>query len=335
VLGCASVGSLAGFLWLADHTPSPPLASAVVIMVAVGALLIGPWAYLAARRLEGDDAARRALRRVVIVVAAVAVAGVVLAAIFTAVRGGQSTDDGPVQVAMIGFTIAGVLALVGAVLVPWLFVLARTVARERAARVRAEERAAVATHLHDSVLQVLTLIQKRADDRDEVVRLARRTERELRAWLYDEAMGAPPTTGRQDGRDGQDLAAALRGVAADVEDRHGVAVELVTVGTLPLDDRGRAVVGAATEALTNAAVHAGIVRVSMFSEVGDGEVVVRVRDRGRGFDLATAAGPDRHGLTDSIVGRMGRSGGTAAIRSAPGRGTEVELRLPVALGKAR
>ena len=301
-------------------------------MVAVGVLLVGPWAYLAARRLEGDEAAGRALRRVVVVVAAVAVVGVVLAAVFTAVRGGESTDDGAVQVAMVAFTIAGVLALVGAVLVPWLFVLARTLARERAARVRAEERAAVATHLHDSVLQVLTLIQKRADDRDEVVRLSRRSERELRAWLYDDGVGAPATTGRQDGHD---LAAALRGVAADVEDRHGVAVELVTVGTLPLDERSRAVVGAATEALTNAAMHAEIVHVSMFSEVGEGEVVVRVRDRGRGFDPAAASGPDRHGLTDSIVGRMGRYGGTATIRSAPGTGTEVELRLPVPLGRAR
>jgi signal transduction histidine kinase len=321
-----------GFLWLAEHTSSPPLASAVVIMVAVGVLLIGPWAHLAARRLQGDGAARRILRRVVLVVAVVAILGVLLAAIFTAVGSGESANDAAVQVAMFAFSIAGVLALIGVVLVPWLFLLARTVTRERAARVRAEERAAVATHLHDSVLQVLTLIHKRAGDPDEVVRLARRSERELRGWLYGDAAGAA-ATGDQQGE--QDLAAALRGVAAEVEDRHGVAVELVTVGTLPLDERGRAVVGAATEALTNAAKHAGAAHVSMFSEVGDGEVVVRIRDRGRGFDRAAAAGPDRHGLTDSIVGRMGRNGGTATIRTAPGVGTEVELRLPVALGRVR
>jgi signal transduction histidine kinase len=114
-----------------------------------------------------------------------------------------------------------------------------------------------------------------------------------------------------------------------------VSVELVTVGTLPLDERSRAVVSAATEALTNAAKHAGTARISAFAEMADGEVIVRVRDRGRGFDQSAWVGSDRHGLADSIVGRMGRHGGTATIRTAPGAGAEVELRLPVALGKAR
>jgi cytochrome bd-type quinol oxidase subunit 2 len=118
LLGCASVGSLVGFLWLAEHTSSPPLASAVVIMVAVGVLLIGPWAHLAARRLQGDGAARRILRRVVRVVAVVAILGVLLAAIFTAVGSGESANDAAVQVAMFAFSIAGVLALIGVVLVP-------------------------------------------------------------------------------------------------------------------------------------------------------------------------------------------------------------------------
>jgi signal transduction histidine kinase len=332
LLGCAGVGSLVAFLWLVEHTSPPPLAGAVAIMAAVGALLIGPWAYLAARRLEGDGEARRILWRVVLVVGLLAGLGVLLAAILAAGRGAGPADDAAVQLAMLAFLVAGVLALVGVVLVPWLFLLARTVTRERAARVRAEERAAVATHLHDSVLQVLTLVQKRAGDPAEVLRLARRGERELRGWLYGQAAGAA-AGGDQEGD--QDLAAALRAAAAEVEDRHGVSVELVTVGTLPLDERGRAVVGAAAEALTNAAKHAGTARVSMFAEVGDGEVVVRVRDRGRGFDRAAAAGPDRHGLADSILGRMGRHGGTATIRTAPGAGTEVELRLPVALGRVR
>jgi signal transduction histidine kinase len=336
LLGCASVGGLVAFLWLVEHTSPPPLASAVLIMAAVGALLIGPWAHLAARRLEGDGAARGILRRVVLVVGLLATLGVLLAAIFTAGGSGESSNDAAIQVAMFGFIVAGGLALIGVVLVPWLFLLTRTVTRERAARVRAEERAAVASHLHDSVLQVLTLIQKRASDSAEVVRLARRSERELRGWLYGQAAGeaaGAAAPGDQEGE--QDLAAALRAAAAEVEDRHGVSVELVTVGTLPLDERGRAVVGAATEALTNAAKHAGTARVSVFAEVADGEVVVRVRDRGRGFSQAAAVGPSRRGLADSIVGRMGRHGGTATIRTAPGAGTEVELRLPVALGRAR
>jgi signal transduction histidine kinase len=212
--------------------------------------------------------------------------------------------------------------------------------------VRAEERAEVATHLHDSVLQTLTLIQKRRGDPGEMARLARHAERELRGWLY----GAPAAG---DG-DGDDLVAALRAAAAEVEDRHGVSVELVAVGTCPLDERARAVAGAAAEALTNAAKHAGEPRVSVFAEVADGQVLVVVRDRGRGFDPAAVGGsggppgwspgrsgrsagqpgpgPGRagRGIPDSIVGRMARQGGTAAIRSAPGAGTEVELRMPVA-----
>jgi signal transduction histidine kinase len=334
LLGCTSVGSLVGFLWLAEHTAPPPLPVLVVMVLVVVGLVVGPWAYLAARQLEGEAAAGRILRRVLAVGATLAGAGVAVAAAISISGTGEPGTAG--AVAMFSILVAGLLSLVGVVVFPWLFLLTRTVTRERAARVRAEERAAVASHLHDSVLQVLTLIQKRAGDPDEVVRLARRSERELRGWLYGQPAGeAAGAAATRDQEGGQDLAAALQAAAAEVEDRHGVSVELVTVGTLPLDERGRAVVGAATEALTNAAKHAGTARVSMFAEVADGEVVVRVRDRGRGFDQAAAAGPDHHGLADSIVGRMGRHGGTATIRSAPGAGTEVELRLPVALGKAR
>jgi signal transduction histidine kinase len=121
----------------------------------------------------------------------------------------------------------------------------------------------------------------------------------------------------------------LRAAAAEVEDRFGVTVELVAVGTCPLDDSARAVVAAASEALTNAAKHGGVAQVSVFAEVADGEVFVAVRDRGRGFDQAVAPGPDRGGLAHSIVGRMQRQGGTATIRTAPGAGTAVELRLPI------
>jgi signal transduction histidine kinase len=188
LLGCAGVGGLVAFLWVAEHTSLPPLAGVVVIMAAVGALLIGLWAHLAARQLQGDAAAGRILRRVIVVVGLLATLGVLFAAVFTAGGSGESSNDAAIQVAMFAFIVAGVLALIGVVLVPWLFLLTRTVTRERAARVRAEERAALATHLHDSVLQVLTLIQKRAGDPAEVVRLARRSERELRGC----STGRPP-----------------------------------------------------------------------------------------------------------------------------------------------
>jgi signal transduction histidine kinase len=316
LLGCAGIAVFAGFLWLVEHTAPPPLPVLVVMVLAVVGLVVGPWAYLAARRLEGEAAAGRILRRVLTVGATLAGAGVVAAAAITISGTGEPGTAG--AVAMFSILVAGLLSLVGVVVFPWLFLLTRTVTHERAARVRAEERAEVATHLHDSVLQTLTLIQKRTGDPAEMVRLARHAERELRGWLYGAA--APD----------RDLVAAFRAAAAEVEDRFGVSVELVTVGTCRLDERARAVVGAASEALTNAAKHAGVTRVSMFAEVADGQVVVVVRDRGRGFDQAVAGGRGGRGIPDSILGRMRRQGGAVTIRTSPGAGTEVELRMPVA-----
>jgi signal transduction histidine kinase len=235
---------------------------------------------------------------------------------------------------MFSVAAATLVALVGAVLLPWMYLLTRTVVRERAARVRAEGRAEMAAHLHDTVLQALTLIQKQTAD-PAVVRLARGTERELRAWLY----GAPPA-----GDD--DFAAALVAVAQEVEDRFGITIELGTVGTAPLSRPLLAVLGAAREALTNAGKHAGVRRVSAYAEVTDTEAYALVRDRGRGFDPASPNGVDasagpgaapppasasagRRGIRDSIEERMRRPGGTATVRSAPGQGTEVELRMPL------
>jgi signal transduction histidine kinase len=252
---------------------------------------------------------------VLLVGAALAAAGVALAVLIA--TGGAGSPDAAGSVAMFAILVAGLLLLVGVVVLPWLFLLARTLARERAARVRAEERAEVATHLHDSVLQTLTLLQKRTDDPAAMARLARHAERELRGWLYGPDAGAPA-----------DLAGALRAVAAEVEDRFGISVDLVSVGTCPLDDRARGIVAAAGEALVNAAKHAGVAKVSLYAEVTGDQLLVAVRDRGRGFDPATT-GRDRHGLAESIVGRMRRLGGTATVHTAPGSGTELELRLPV------
>jgi signal transduction histidine kinase len=320
LLGCAGIGVFAAFLWVVEHTTPPPLPVLVVMVLVVVGLVVGPWAYLAARRLEGEPAAGRILRRILAVGATLAGTGVAVAAAIAIAGTGEPGTAG--AVAMFSILVAGLLALVGVVVFPWLFLLTRTVTRERAARVRAEERAEVATHLHDSVLQTLTLIQKRTGDPAEMARLARHAERELRGWLY---RGSDLATAQDD------LVVALHAAAAEVEDRHGVSVELVTVGTCRLDERARAVVGAASEALTNAAKHAGITRVSIFAEVADEQVVVVVRDRGRGFDQAAADRPGGgRGIPDSILGRMRRHGGTTAIRTAPGAGTEVELRMPVA-----
>jgi len=187
---------------------------------------------------------------------------------------------------------------------------------ERRERIRTEERAHVAARLHDSVLQTLALIQ-RVDDPRRAQSLARRQERELRAWLYGgEEPGEPATFG-----------SALRAAAADVEEHYGVAVELVQPSDAPLDAGLEALVAAAREAMTNAGRHAGVESVSVLARVADGEASVFVRDRGAGFDPEAVA-EDRRGLRESITGRMTRAGGRATVVSAPGEGTEVELVLP-------
>ena len=217
----------------------------------------------------------------------------------------------------VGNAIGGIVVLAGAaalVFGPWLARMARSLAEERAARIRSQERAEVAAHLHDSVLQTLALIQKRAEDPREVASLARIQERELRNWLTDRP--AKPA--------GESLAAALEEVAAEVERLHGVPVEVVTVGDCPLDERLVALVAAAREALANAAKFAGSAKVDLYAEVTDARVEAFVRDRGVGFDPA-AIPPDRRGVRESILGRMERHGGLAAVHAAPGAGTEVEL----------
>jgi signal transduction histidine kinase len=199
---------------------------------------------------------------------------------------------------------------------PWIVRLARQLGVERRERIRSEERAEVAAHLHDSVLQTLALIQRTADSPHETVSLARRQERELRAWLY----GARSPTAST-------VAAALDGVVTEVEALHDVTVEVVTVGDGPLDERRAALVAAVREAVLNAARHSGAAEVSVFVECGPEATTAFVRDRGSGFDVARVP-PDRRGIADSIVGRTERHGGRAEIHSAPGDGTEVALGIP-------
>ncbi|HET9860867.1 MAG TPA: PspC domain-containing protein [Nocardioidaceae bacterium] len=211
--------------------------------------------------------------------------------------------------------VAGALGVVGLALTigPWLFRLAGDLSEERAARVRSQERADVAAHLHDSVLQTLALIQKHSEDGRTVAKLARAQERDLRAWLYaDEPQ--PEIS----------VASALRAAAAEVEDGHGVPVEVVTVGDTAATERMRPLVLAAREAMVNAAKHSGADKVDVFAEMGDAIAEVFVRDRGRGFEEATVP-DDRLGVRNSIQDRMHRHGGTADVRTRPGEGTEVRL----------
>ncbi len=250
--------------------------------------------------------------------------GILLAGVGVLLFVGLASGQG-VETATLAQSIVAALVMLGGValvLTPWWLRLVRELGDERAARARESERADIAAHLHDSVLQTLALIRSRADDAGEVARMARAQERELREWLYDDRP-APGTS----------VAAALRGIVAEVEDsRSGptgdpVAVESVVVGDRVPDADTEALLQATREALVNAVVH-GRPPVSLYLEVGTTEVEVFVRDHGDGFDLDDV-GTDRFGVRESIIGRVRRRGGTATVTSSPQRGTEVHLVVPI------
>ena len=219
--------------------------------------------------------------------------------------------------------LVGTVAFAGGFLVlfaPWWARTLRDLSTERRERVRAEERADMASHVHDSVLQSLALIQKAAGDPQEVVRLARIQERELRHWLFDPAMLGRPSD------QPETLAAAAAGIEREIEDSYGMGLELIVVGDCRMDEDVAALLGACREAAVNAAKWSGAPTVSLFVEVEAGAISAFVRDRGRGFDPGAVAG-DRHGIARSMVQRMERHGGSVTVTSAPGAGTEVELVL--------
>ncbi|MGN8129059.1 ATP-binding protein [Paenarthrobacter sp. 22069] len=214
--------------------------------------------------------------------------------------------------------LASVAVLGGVVLVllPWALKFWRDLEAERAGRIRETERAEIAAHLHDSVLQTLALIQRRAGNEHDVVRLARAQERELRGWLFQDP-----------GRESGQLSDRIKAVAAEVEDLLGNAVEVVSVGDATMTEAHEALVQASREAMVNASRHGGGT-VSVYLEASDGQAEVFIKDRGPGFELGDVPA-DRLGVRESIIGRMKRHGGSAAILST-GNGTEVRLRLPAA-----
>jgi signal transduction histidine kinase len=212
-----------------------------------------------------------------------------------------------------------VIAAIVLVLGPWWLRIARDLVLERQAKVRAEERVDIAARVHDSVLQTLALIQRRADDPQKVIQLARMQERELRSWLFE---GRDPNETEAD----LTLAGGIRQIQQDIESRYEVPVEAVTVGDCELDDNLNALLAAAREATVNAAKWSGASVISLFAEVEPGEVSLVVRDRGKGFD-PEAVPADRKGLAESVHGRMTRRGGTATVTSALGEGTKVTLKM--------
>lgn len=268
------------------------------------------WRAVVSGVLSGRAGALRAGRSVV--VRAVVGCALLLAGLVAMLGSSEALGQlGRVGLAVLA-TAVGAALLLG----PWIVRLARDLSAERRQRIRSEERAEVAAHLHDSVLQTLALIQRHADAPARARSLARAQERELRAWLYGTG---PRTEGT--------LAAALDDLASDVEARHAVAVDVVAVGDVPVDERIDALLGAVREATVNAARHAGVDEVSVYVEVEADRVSAFVRDRGAGFDPA-AVPPGRLGIAESVVGRMARHGGRAEVLSTPGEGTEVAVEVP-------
>jgi signal transduction histidine kinase len=216
-----------------------------------------------------------------------------------------------------GIAVVATAGGLGLILGPWIVRLWQQLVDERGERIRSDERADMAAHLHDSVLQTLALIQRSAGSPHETVSLARRQERELRAWLYGDRTESGNVT----------LASALDAMVSDLESRHEVTIDSVIVGDCPLDPTLEPLVQAVREAAVNSAKHGGTDEVSVYVELEPDCVTAYVRDRGRGFDLAGVDG-DRRGIAESIVGRMQRHGGTATINTGPGEGTEVVLEMP-------
>ena len=218
--------------------------------------------------------------------------------------------------------LGGVLLVTVAIVLilgPWWLRIIRELATERQAKARAEERVDIASRVHDSVLQTLALIQRRAEDPQKVIQLARMQERELRSWLFE---GKDPNSEVEV----LTVTAEVRKIQEDIESRYGVPVEAVTVGDCDLDDNLSALLAAAREATVNAAKWSGASVISLFAEVEPDEVAIVVRDRGKGFDPETVP-EDRKGLAESVCGRMARRGGTAEVNSAPGEGTKITLKM--------
>jgi signal transduction histidine kinase len=290
-------------LWLGDAVMVP------LVVLAAGVVVLG------VVRTEGDRGTQlaelvsgRHARARVVLGAGLLVLGLVAVGTTDSVSGTLR-----VSVFAAAASIAGVALLLG----PWITGLAQSAAEERRDRIRAEERAAMAAHLHDSVLQTLALIQRNADDPRRTASLARQQEHELRAWLFGDASPAGAT-----------LSGAMQLMVREVEQRYDVRIDLVLVGDAPLDDAGEALAAAAREACVNAAKHSGDPAVSVYVEVSADGMEAFVRDRGRGFDRAAATFNDRHGIAQSIEARIDRVGGAAEIDSTPGDGTEVHLRVP-------
>ncbi|MDN5860485.1 MAG: PspC domain-containing protein [Pseudonocardia sp.] len=319
-MGLAALGIAVAFAGSAAGSPVVGWVVGPLGVAAIGAAVVWREADESQRKRWTEGARQTGSSTILRVVA-----GAVFVAAGIAVFLLANLQLGQLQFAVLA--VVATLAGVAVITVPWWLRLVRDLGEERRERIVEAERAEIAAHLHDSVLQTLALIQRQSDQPREVLRLARGQERELRTWLY-----GPTGYGRGSGGDpvlDSGFAEVLAQATAEVEDTYAVDVRPVVVGgDRPLDDALRALVLAAREAMVNAAKHSGSAEISVYVEVEPAEVNVFVRDRGVGFE-PDAVPADRHGLTDSIHARMERHGGSVVLRSTLGEGTEVHLRMPV------
>jgi signal transduction histidine kinase len=306
VLGAAGV--VLGLLLLATMAGLDLRGFVPLALAGAGAALIWLRADEDQRERVRSGVGRVAPRRVGMLQVALGGALVLVGLIAFGVGGVGLAQAGTLLVA-----VAVVVVGIALVASPFALRLWRERDGERRARIRSEERAEIAAQVHDSVLQSLALIQKHSSDPNEVGRIARAQERDLRRWLYPTSTQSPSS-----------LRVSLENMAADVEDTFGVRVEVVCVGDVPASDRMTALMHATREALSNAARHSGVDTVSVYAEMSERSVTVHVRDRGRGFNVADIPG-DRMGVRESILGRLERHGGTARVTSDPGEGTRIEL----------
>ncbi|HWH12250.1 MAG TPA: ATP-binding protein [Solirubrobacteraceae bacterium] len=272
---------------------------------ATGTAVRAPWQRLTGSSRSSTGVPWRAIAGVLLIAWA-AFLGIGLAGRYVA-------DDRALQILLLVLVAGGAAVAIGT---PLLIAALARVDRDQADQAREDERQRFAAHLHDSVLQTLALVQRQAGDPVAVARLARRQEHALRAWMAGEAELTSET-----------LSAGLRGAVAEVEDEHGIAIELSVIGDRRLDGAGEALAAATREALRNAARHAGPgVRVFVFAELSATGAEVFVRDEGGGFEL-DGVPSERRGIRDAIVGRMAGVGGHASVESSPGEGTEIALKI--------
>ncbi len=312
--------------WRLGRVPMWPLVLAV-ICAAGGFVLVADavrvhiglarpsrsvWRSITATPTRGGRVAVRAIPGVVLV----AVAALLLVGLINPYAG-----DHPIGQTVGLVAIAAIAALL--IVSPVAVGVAFSLDFDKEQRAREGERQRFAAHLHDSVLQTLALIQRQAGDSEAVVKLARRQEHALRVWMAGEADLGSAT-----------VVFALRDVIGELEDEHGIKVELTATGDAKLDGRGEELIAAAREALRNVARHAPGAPVNVFLDVSATGTELFIRDSGPGFDFAEVP-LERRGLRDAVIGRMRFAGGSATVDSSPGEGTEVALMLPHLNGRGR